>query len=158
MTIIHYDRRTPLGEIRPRIRTFSPLYSSSALRGGPFLRALTIPRNVVVVDSHCLSDCENLSNMIFEDGSRLVRIEGFAFAQCPLRSARIPRNSHAVCAPCFSYSGFESPMLFKDESRLNKLEPNGFPDCSIELVVTRRRDLVIGSSRFKRCHLNPSRF
>jgi hypothetical protein len=148
MTIIHYDRRTPLGEIRPRIRTFSPLYSSSALRGGPFLRALTIPRNVV--DSHCLSGCENLSNMVFKDEPRLVRIEGFAFAQCPLRSAMIPRNFQAVWAPCFSYSGFESPILFKDESRLNKLEPNGFSDCSLGLTVVRRRDLAIGSLHFKR--------
>jgi hypothetical protein len=51
------------------------------------LESICVPASVEVIGVNCFLECENLSTVRFENGSRLARIEEFAFADCPMLHA-----------------------------------------------------------------------
>jgi hypothetical protein len=56
------------------------------------LKLIEIPSSVVVLGRSSFRQCESLESVIFQSGSRLERIEEFAFHGCVLKSLEIPSS------------------------------------------------------------------
>ena len=54
------------------------------------LETITIPAQLEILGKYAFSDCIKLTTVDFEGKSQLKRIEGGAFADCPLRNISIP--------------------------------------------------------------------
>jgi hypothetical protein len=54
------------------------------------LTSIIIPSSVEVLCKKCFCDCQSLTSVVFEQGSKLQRIEGSAFTGSGLKSIEFP--------------------------------------------------------------------
>jgi hypothetical protein len=75
-------------------------------------------------------DRKALSHVTFEAGSKLSRIESYAFPLCAsLSSICIPASVEILCANCFRYCRGLWSVTFGANSKLSRIETSAFQDC-----------------------------
>jgi len=86
------------------------------------ITSVTIPASAVEIETGAFFGCENLTNVIFEEGSRLRKICCHSFENCAIRNVIIPASVEVL-----EYS-FKSKLLesfkFEKGSKIEKI-PNG---------------------------------
>jgi hypothetical protein len=104
------------------------IYGSTICRYFGSFRAIVIPGSVVDLGKLSFHDCKSLESVTFEDGSRLERIDDFAFSGSGLKSIVIP--SSVVVLGRLSFFGCKSleSVTFSDDSRMERINQKAFWD------------------------------
>jgi hypothetical protein len=88
------------------------------------------------LDQYCFDYCRSLSTVLFESGSKLLRLEHNAFCSCSsLSSICVPSSVRDLCRGCFSRCPSLSTVSFESESRLSCLDTDAFADCPSLLSI-----------------------
>jgi hypothetical protein len=115
-----------------------------------------IPSSVVVLGKESFNECKSLESVPFESGSRLERIEEYAFSWSGLKSILIP-SSVVVFGKCTFYEckSLES-LTFESGSRLERIEESAFSGCGLKSILIPSSVVVLGNGvSLGAIHLNP---
>ena len=70
---------------------------------------VVIPASVEKIGSHAFDKCKSLKEVIFQEGSRLEKVESFAFYECVnLSTIELPNSVQSIGEGCFSRSGLKT--------------------------------------------------
>jgi hypothetical protein len=136
--------------------TFAPGYGKTSFtkemfRGLRSLRRITIPREVVFIETGCFSECRELEEVIFEAGSRLQRIDIGAFNGCPLESITIPASVILLETSCFQRCTALRDVIFENGSNIREINAHAFYGCSSLEKIAIPGVVTLGSGSFRRC-------
>lgn len=88
---------------------------------------IIISKNVTKIRGYAFSRCENLREVIFEEGSKLKIIGESAFSDCKsLKNIQLPDGLEKIGAQCFNGSGLDKLIL---PSSVKRIEARTFYDC-----------------------------
>jgi hypothetical protein len=87
----------------------------------------------------------------FESGSRLERIEEYAFCGSGLQSILIPSSVVVLCKESFSYCGSLASVSFESGSRLERIEESAFHQSGLNRIEIPSSVVVLGKSSFSYC-------
>jgi hypothetical protein len=91
---------------------------------------LIIGLKVEVLGEDCFSERKSLQSVIFEEGSKLMRIEDCAFFNCSgLKSICIPASVESLGDCCFGSCTTLSKVTFEPGSKLVRIEKGAFAGC-----------------------------
>jgi hypothetical protein len=91
--------------------------------------AVVIPADIAELDGFYANTL--VSSVTFEAGSRLSRIESWAFHSCfSLSSICIPSSVETLGRDCFSWCTKLSAATFETGSKLSHIESGTFQSCS----------------------------
>jgi hypothetical protein len=96
---------------------------------GAEIRRITIPRSVKVLGASCFVNCKSLREVIFEDGSQLERIEGWAFTSANFSTIIIPANVIYVGDECFAGNESLKEVIFEPSDKPLKLGKMCYDRC-----------------------------
>jgi hypothetical protein len=71
-----------------------------------------ISNTVEKIRSGCFSGCAHLHEVMFESGSNLKEISGYAFSNCGIKSIQVPNTVEKIGASCFNESFIMNANLF----------------------------------------------
>jgi hypothetical protein len=92
---------------------------------------VTIANGIETLCDSCFDECDTLSSVIFEPGSRLSRIENSVFEGCSfLASICIPSSVETLGKYCFRRCRSLSTITFESDSRLLCIGWGAFSRCS----------------------------
>jgi hypothetical protein len=94
-------------------------------------RSIVIPSSVVVLGEWSFSGRNSLESVTFESGSRLERIERFAFYGSGLRSILIPSSVVVLGERSFSWCKSLESVIFESGSRLERIYQWDFEDSRV---------------------------
>jgi hypothetical protein len=113
--------------------------------------SVVIPSSVVVLGKASFCECKFLESVVFESGSRLERIEEFAFEWTGLRSIVIP-SSVIVLAECsFFLCKWLESVVFETGSRLERIEDWAFHKSGLKSIVIPSSAVVCSAWGFDVC-------
>jgi hypothetical protein len=101
----------------------------------------------------CFAGSPFISSVIFECGSKLVRLGACAFAGATaLSSICIPSSVEIIGEGCFDQCERLSTITFEPESKLSRIEPSAFQDCSsLSSICIPSSVEIISNSAFSQC-------
>ena len=68
-----------------------------------------IPARVREIGSHAFDWCKNLKEVIFQEGSRLEKVESYSFYRCVgLDKIELPNSIQSIGEGCFEQSGLKT--------------------------------------------------
>jgi hypothetical protein len=91
---------------------------------------MIIPASIELLGEECFANCQSLSSITFESGSRLSRIEKMVFFMAGLVEMIIPAMVEVLSEWCFAPCKSLSSITFESGSRLSRMKM----EHSIELV------------------------
>jgi hypothetical protein len=95
------------------------------------LKSIRIPNSVEFLDPYCFYECESLTEVIFEDGCTVKRIEGNAFHLSGLKSIRIPNSVGLLGKGCFASCKSLTEVIFEVDINI---APDAFGDSPVKNV------------------------
>jgi hypothetical protein len=97
---------------------------------------LVLSREYQVLGEYCFSECNSVRTVMFDEGSKLTRIEKNAFLRCSeLRSICIPAGVESIGDSCFQSCKSLSQVIFEHGSRLARIGKRTFQGClSLESI------------------------
>jgi hypothetical protein len=98
------------------------------------LKEMKIPVTVEVLGCMCFAECTSLAEVIFESGSRLVRIEEAAFCGSGLKKIEIPRSVEWIGENCFHECRCLSEVIFNHESTLKEIDASAFASSCVRSI------------------------
>jgi hypothetical protein len=91
---------------------------------------VTIPQEYEAIGKYCFTDREQLSTITFEDNTRLIRLDDYAFFCCSaLGSICIPAGVKSLGALCFDRCENLSQVTFESGSQLTEIGSGAFASC-----------------------------
>jgi hypothetical protein len=130
----------------------------SAFAGLLGLQSICIPASVLVIGKFCFRrgggfGCGDLAEVLFEDGSRLSRIEEGAFAGCwGISEIWLPLSLEAVGPSCWASCKRLERIEFEGGSRLSRIGSRAFAICSkLEEIAVPAGVEVIEACAFANC-------
>lgn len=88
-----------------------------------------IPKTVRVIEQHAFYECENLKEVIFEEGSNLEEIKELAFCDCVnLESITIPKTVTKISAMAFAGCTNLKEVKFEENSKLRRINSQAFSE------------------------------
>jgi hypothetical protein len=90
-------------------------------------RSIVIPSSVFVLGKESFRECKSLESVIFESGSRLDRIQEFAFSGSGLKSILIPSSVFVLGKGSFLGCSSLESVIFESGSRLDRIKECAFP-------------------------------
>jgi hypothetical protein len=81
---------------------------------------VTIPASVEVICESCFAECFSLTFVIFENVSKLSRIEKEAFYGTGLVTIEIPESVQVIGERCFSWCQSLTSITFRHRSKLRE--------------------------------------
>jgi hypothetical protein len=91
------------------------------------VKKIRIPSNVEFIGANCFRQCHSLCEVIFESGSKLQRIEEYAFHGTGVKMIRIPSSVEFIGKECFSWCGSLCEITFEGNVKL--IENDAFTYC-----------------------------
>jgi hypothetical protein len=85
-----------------------------------------IPRSVRIIKNACFSGCWRLTELIFEEESELVEMEGRAFSSCAIQHVSIPKRCGVIGKFCFAWCANLCHVKFSENSELKRIEAEAF--------------------------------
>jgi hypothetical protein len=102
---------------------------------------IIIPKSVEFLGEKCFCRCLSLSEVVFESGSNLTRIDkeafcsdGNVFNYSGLKSMRIPPKVECIGEYCFSYCKSLSEVIFEAPSSLKEIGRGAFLDSGVTSI------------------------
>jgi hypothetical protein len=96
--------------------------------------SVTVPRSVEVLCSGCFGDCSGVLSVLFEEGSKLRRIESSAFCHSSLTSIVIPRGVEVICSQCFANCESLATVAFEIDCGLERIESRAFAGTNLSSI------------------------
>jgi hypothetical protein len=91
---------------------------------------LTISSCIELLCESCFESCTSLVSVMFESGSRLLRIDSWAFRNCgSLKSIVIPESVEIICEGSFQNCSSLARVEFETASRLIQIGDDAFALC-----------------------------
>jgi serine/threonine protein kinase len=87
----------------------------------------SIPSDVSIIGSQCFCGCKSLCEVIFENGSKLQRIEEQAFLDTGVKTIRIPSSVEFLGEYCFCVCESLYEVIF--EGNVKVIQNNVFSQC-----------------------------
>jgi hypothetical protein len=97
-------------------------------------RSIVIPSSVVVLGKSRFSGCKLLESVTFESGSRLERIEEYAFTGSGLKSIVIPSSVVVLGYSSFRECKSLESVTFESGSRLERIKESAFSGCGLKSI------------------------
>jgi hypothetical protein len=116
--------------------------------------SVTIDRNIEILGSYCFADCTSLLSVQFQPGSKLIRIESYAFCSSSLDSILIPRSVEIICLFAFLDCKALCSVKFEADAQLARLESQIFSGSSLRVIVLPRNVQFLDGSVFVYSALN----
>jgi hypothetical protein len=106
--------------------------------------SIVIPSSVVVLGKESFGQCKSLESVTFENGSRLERIEEYAFYESGLKSILIPSSVVVLVERSFYMCNSLESGKFESGSGLERIDKSMFEDsrvsfCSVSQEFTRSK-------------------
>jgi hypothetical protein len=114
-------------------------------------RSVVIPSSVVVVGPSSFCENRSIASVIFENGSRLERIEACAFRWMTLTSIVIPSSVLVLGKESFDDCTWLKSVSFENGSRLERIEESAFRGTGLTSIVVPSSAIVLGKQSFYRC-------
>jgi hypothetical protein len=119
-------------------------------------RSVVIPSSVVVLGKESFrhwSDVDGdwLEYVVFEEGSRLERIEESAFRETMLHSIVIPRSVVVLGKSSFTWCKWLESVVFENGSRLERIEALAFQSSGLKTIKIPSSVVSLGPSSFGWC-------
>jgi hypothetical protein len=89
--------------------------------------------------------------VIFESGSQLQRIHGFAFCRSGLKAIAIPSSVAVLGKACFSDCKSLESLAFERECRLELIDEDSFRGTGLKSAEIPSSVVVLGKSSFHGC-------
>jgi hypothetical protein len=115
------------------------------------LRGIAIPASVEVLGEGAFYWCKFLSSVIFESGSRLLRIWRRAFRRTDLMEIIIPASVGFLGEGCFSECKSLSSVRFESRSRLSRIKKNAFSKTVLKEISIPESTEFIALDAFFNC-------
>jgi hypothetical protein len=126
------------------------------------LKSILIPSSVVVLGQESfyqsvvlgewsLGCCQSLESVRFESGSRLERIEEFAFSGSGLKSILIPSSVVVLGNSSFYECSSLESVTFESGSRLERIEECAFCESGLKSILIPSFVAILGKSSFYLC-------
>jgi hypothetical protein len=112
------------------------------------LSSIAIPSSVGVLRKESFKRCHSLEFVLFENGSRIERIEASAFRESGLRSIVIPSSVIVLGESSFVKCRSLDCVLFETGSRLDRIEAWVFYGSGLNSIVIPPRVTMIDGSAF----------
>jgi hypothetical protein len=93
---------------------------------------IEVPDSVVEIQQNAFADCAKVTGVHFGDGSKLKRIEGWAFFDSGLRLIRIPNGVTVIGEGAFSHCGQLKHIDFQEGSELTDIGSEAFRASGLE--------------------------
>jgi hypothetical protein len=135
-------------------------YGSTIYRYFGNCRSIVIPSSIVVLGSSSFRECKSLESVLFENHSRLERIEEAAFARSGLKSIEISPKVRFIQFSAF-LGVFPSPIsISRDNAKFRKCDSFLEDHCGLTIyrylgncrsIVIPSSVLILGPSCFQMC-------
>jgi hypothetical protein len=112
---------------------------------------LWIPSPIELMTRERISDCGRLECAIFEQGSKLVRIDESAFRGSELQAIVIPCSVEILGPSCFCWCKSLISVTFESKSRLVRIEEFAFCGSGLRNIVIPPSVETIGNESFLNC-------
>jgi hypothetical protein len=112
------------------------------------LKSITIPASITEIGDNCFKNCESLESVVFEPGSRLERIEKYAFWGNGLKSIVIPASITEIGDNCFKDCKSLESVVFEPGSRLERIGQYAFWGSRLNRIVIPTSVTEIGDHCF----------
>jgi hypothetical protein len=96
---------------------------------------LWITRSLAQVDPVSCHAYRLIEDIVFEPGSRLRAIDGFAFSWSALRRIRVPASVASIGASAFEFCKSLCEVAFEDGSQLQRIEREAFYSAGIRRIA-----------------------
>jgi hypothetical protein len=113
-------------------------------------RSVVIPSRVIVLAKSSFNCCMSLESVIFEDGSRLERIEQLAFHKSGLDSIAIPSSVIVLGTEAFRGCKSLKSVIFENGSRLERIDESAFRESRLDSIVIPASVVFVDDSAFDR--------
>jgi len=113
------------------------------------ITSVTIPASIVKIGGRAFFGCENLTNVTFEEGSRLREIGSESFTECAIRNVIIPASVETLQ---YSFrNNFLESFEFEEGSRIEKIPSGIFSRTKIRELNIPASVREIGSYACRNC-------
>ena len=120
---------------------------------GKTATAYTIPSSVTSIRSYAFKNCENLTSVTFEEGSKCTSIGSSAFYYCrSLTSITIPTSVTSIGSVAFSWCTSLTSITFEEGSKCTSIGTSAFYNCtSLTSITIPSSVTTIGDGAFSWC-------
>jgi hypothetical protein len=130
-------------------------YSSGSIRGKCPVRSsvvkVAVPADFEFLGDGCFYKCQNLSEMAFEDGSKLRRIGMSALAYTKLQSILVPAALEVIIAGCFQQCRDLLDITFEKDSRLREIGKSAFNESGLKSIRIPSDLKIVDAGCFDSC-------
>jgi hypothetical protein len=113
--------------------------------------SVVIPAACVVLGKDSFYRCKSLESILFENASRLERIDDRAFYQTGLKSIVIPSSVVVIGRESFFECYLLDSVVFENGSRLERIDARAFMTNGLRSLVIPSSVVSLGQSSFSRC-------
>jgi hypothetical protein len=114
---------------------------------------VVVPKEVQIIGKSCFEGCNRLKRILFEEGSKLRRIDRAALSHCDsLRSIAIPESVKVVEEAAFKDCAELESCSISDSATLETIKQQAFSGClSLMSFYIPRTVQTIGENCFTKC-------
>ena len=98
------------------------------------VRRAVIPKTVRILPDKCFAFCENLSHVVFEDGSQVISLGKCCFKSCSLCEFDLASSCIVIGAKCFEWCGKLCRISISEGSKLRRIGSFAFRGCKISSI------------------------
>lgn len=110
-----------------------------------------IPLNIKKIGSYSFSECMLLQTIEFENGSKLNKIDDFAFEFSSIKNIKIPSKIRKIGKFAFDHCSQINSVDFQNNSELTLIDEKAFCDSKIERITIPEKVKLIGHKCFQDC-------
>jgi hypothetical protein len=114
-------------------------------------RSIIVPSSVVVLGKWSFCQRQSLESVAIESGSRLERIEEYAFCGSGLKSIEIPSSVVVLGNSSFCQCKSLESVTFESGSRLERIEECAFRWSGLKSIEIPSSVVVLGKESFFQC-------
>jgi hypothetical protein len=112
---------------------------------------IVIVNEIERICAGCFNGYESRFVLEFESGSKLQRLEEFAFMMTHLEKIEIPSTVEFIGNRCFYGCNSLCEITFESGSKLQRIEEYGFPGTNLKMIQIPSSVELIGNSCFCQC-------
>jgi hypothetical protein len=113
---------------------------------------IIVNQHVEIISAHCFTFVRSIQEIIFEEGSRLTRIEEYAFSRRNLKKIEIPSSVEFIGENCFSHCKSLCEVIFRSISKLKRIEDWAFSVTPLRTITIPSSVEYIGMRCFAKCN------
>jgi hypothetical protein len=117
-------------------------------------KKVVVPCSIKSLCKSCFQSCTSVESILFENESKLIRIEQFAFYRSGLKSIVIPSSVEVFSKLCFGFCKSLQSIIFENDSKLIQIEELAFCCSGLESFIIPSSVVIIDGSAFSSVQLD----